>query len=458
MNRLNRKFLTLVLICSCLLGATFAAYAEGYQINAQSARQLGMGHTGVALKLGAEGMLFNPASMPFMDKKWEISLGATGIQSKVKYTNGSYTAKTDNPLGTPIFGYIAYKPTKNLALGVSITNPVGNSIKWPDSWAGADLVQKITLEGYSIQPTLSYKFGDFLSIGAGLMIDFGNFKLSRALIAPGGLDRLGEAVPQLKPAIESFKGEVPVAVTIGGNTKVSFGANIGLLLNLSEKVSIGVSYRSKILFKVENEDAELKYANENVKKVINTVNGVKPGTIVIPPIDEGTFDAELPGPSNVNIGVSYKPTEKLTLTGEVQFVGWKAYDTLTIQFDESVLNGYSIKAEKKYRNSSIIRLGGEYKFNEIWQARLGAYYDMTPVRSYRYNPETPGSNKFTITAGGSFSPAQWISLNVAFAYITGDTRHGTYPIGTDNAGNVVEFSGKYKASAIMPSVGVSFRF
>lgn len=42
-----------------------AAMAEGYQINTLSARQLGMGHTGTALKLGSESMIFNPAVWRF---------------------------------------------------------------------------------------------------------------------------------------------------------------------------------------------------------------------------------------------------------------------------------------------------------------------------------------------------------------------------------------------------------
>ncbi|MDE7459746.1 MAG: outer membrane protein transport protein, partial [Paramuribaculum sp.] len=42
--------------------------AEGYQVNTLSAKQLGMGHVGVAMKLGAESMLFNPAGLAFSDK------------------------------------------------------------------------------------------------------------------------------------------------------------------------------------------------------------------------------------------------------------------------------------------------------------------------------------------------------------------------------------------------------
>ena len=40
---------------------SLALWAEGYQINTLSAKQEGMGHVGVAMKLGSESMIFNPA-------------------------------------------------------------------------------------------------------------------------------------------------------------------------------------------------------------------------------------------------------------------------------------------------------------------------------------------------------------------------------------------------------------
>lgn len=455
MNRIKCTFLTLTL-CGFFLLHTKNAVAEGYQINAQSTKQLGMGHTGVALKLGAEGMLFNPASMAFMERTLDISLGLTGIKSEVRYSNGDYAAKTDNPLGTPVYGYVSYRPAKNLAVGISVTNPAGSTVRWPHNWAGSALIEEISLTGYCVQPTVSYKFGDAVSIGAGLTVNWGNFFLNRALIPAGGLDRIGALVPQLAPLIATFSGDAPLMAELSGDASASFGINAGVLVNVSESVSIGISFRSGFKYRVDNKNskAELKYANENVQTVINSVNAAMPGTIVVPPIDEGNFETELPCPYNMNVGVAYRPTENLTLTGEVQLVGWKVYDSLTIQFDQRVLDGYSIKAAKKYRNSAIIRIGGEYDFDKIWALRLGGYYDMTPVRSDYYNPETPGSNKITITAGGSYSPAEWVSVNVAFAYVMGEKKSGSYPVDTDGG----LFSGEYKAKAFMPSLGLSFRF
>lgn len=462
-NRTNKAtsagkgFLVAVATSCAVLGSSVNAMAEGYQINSQSTKQVGMGHTGVALKLGAESMLFNPAGMSFMENKFDVSLGITGIKSKVEYSNGSYSAKTDNPMGTPIFGYFGYKPTKNLAVGVSITNPVGNSMHWPSNWAGATLIQEINLKGYSVQPTVSYKLCDRISLGAGLMIDFGNFDLSRALVPVGGLDGIGTAFPALQPAIESFAGEVPVSAKLKGSTKIRLGINVGVLVDISDKVSFGVSYRSKVRFTADKGNAELIYANENAKTVINTVNGVRPGTVPIPPLEAGTFEASLPAPSNVNVGVAYKPIKDLTLTAELQFVGWEAYDSLTIQFDQNVLNGYSIRAEKNYKNTVIYRIGGEYNVSDFATVRLGAYYDTTPVRKNLYNPETPGSNKLAITAGASLRPLPYMSIDLAFAYINGAKTYGSYPFPTaTNPDNV--FAGDYKASAFMPSIGLSFKF
>ena len=133
--------------------SVLTANAEGYQINSQSARQTGMGHTGTALKLGAESMLFNPAGMSFMNSKFDISLGTIGIQSKVKFNGMGSKTETDNPMSTPIFGYIGYKPCNNLAVGVSVTNPAGNSLVWGDNWVGATMLQEVSLKAFSIQPT-----------------------------------------------------------------------------------------------------------------------------------------------------------------------------------------------------------------------------------------------------------------------------------------------------------------
>ena len=54
-------FMKKILVAAAALTVAATAMAEGYQINTLSAKQLGMGHAGVAMHLGAESMIFNPA-------------------------------------------------------------------------------------------------------------------------------------------------------------------------------------------------------------------------------------------------------------------------------------------------------------------------------------------------------------------------------------------------------------
>ena len=77
----------IALACLSMLPMSYAA-AEGYQVNAQSTKQAGMGHVGVAMKLGAESMHFNPAGLVFMDKNVDLSAGITGV-----FANGKFTYK-----------------------------------------------------------------------------------------------------------------------------------------------------------------------------------------------------------------------------------------------------------------------------------------------------------------------------------------------------------------------------
>ena len=59
-----KKFFVFVFVCICSL----SSFAEGFQVNLLSTKQTGMGHVGVAMKLGAESMHFNPAGLVFMNQ------------------------------------------------------------------------------------------------------------------------------------------------------------------------------------------------------------------------------------------------------------------------------------------------------------------------------------------------------------------------------------------------------
>ena len=129
-----------------------------------------------------------------------------------------------------------------------------------------------------------------------------------------------------------------------------------------------------------------------------------PKKIELPALNTGTFSSELPLPSNLNFGVTYYPTKRWTVSGEVQFVGWGKYDALDVSFSPSSLSVYNMHADKKYKNSFIYRAGAEFAATNRLDIRFGAYFDQTPVEDEYLNPETPSLNKLGIPAGLSRVP------------------------------------------------------
>lgn len=460
----------IAMACFSMLPFSYVA-AEGYQVNAQSTKQSGMGHVGAAMKLGAESMHFNPAGLAFMDKNIDLSAGISGVFSDFTYTKDSYKHKSDNSPSTPMYLYAGFKIYDFLAAGVSVTTPYGSAMNWGSTWSGSYLVQDIALKSFSIQPTLSWKIMDRLSVGAGMMVMFGDFSMSRALIPAGGLEGFRPLAPLAPPAmgitkfLDKYKDTNAASAELAGDAGIRLGYNVGAMFDVNDKITIGVSYRSKVKMKVNEGKANLIYANEaELKGMFEAVNKLlgaagKPAIpFPVPPLDKGTFSAELPLPSNWNVGVSYKPIDRLLLSGEVQFVGWSAYENLNVQFTEEVLGGYSINAAKNYKNTRIYRVGGQFAATNRMDVRLGVYFDESPVKDDYLNPETPSMNKLGLTTGLSFRPLTNLSVDMALSYVTGFGRDGSYTDIDPATKKPRTFSGHYDVYAFTPSIGVSYAF
>ncbi|MEI3419931.1 MAG: outer membrane protein transport protein [Butyricimonas faecihominis] len=438
--------------------------------------------------------VFNTAGLVFLRTNMDFSLGISAIMAKAKYSYDGYSAKTDNPVGTPLYAYAGFKIYDNLAAGISLTTPYGNSLKWPKNWAGAGLIQDISLKSYVIQPTLSYKITDHLSIGVGLQLAWGNVNLSRALMGASDLQGIGTKFESLLPLLAGvpsniipdadkqamqemvalMKGtEVPPAYArLEGNAHMRVGFNVGIMYDICDKVTVGLSYRSKIKMRVKEGEASLNYANRRIEDLfanmedllakygpmLNQLPGVTIPNISIPKYDEGPFHAELPLPSNTTLGVSYRPTDRWELALDLQYVGWNAYDSLNVYFNEAELGIAPIKAEKDYKNSMTYRIGASYKTTDRLVLRAGVYYDQSPIRKKLYNPETPGMDKLGLSAGLTFEPYKGLQFDVAFLYIQGFSQHGKYPYKNVVTGADEMFEGKYKSTAFSPSIGISYRF
>ncbi|OUN58535.1 OmpP1/FadL family transporter [Alistipes sp. An66] len=490
-----------ILLALAAAGMTAGAFAEGYQVNNFSARQAGMANVGTAMKLGSESIYFNPAAAAFQESKFDISLGATGILSSVTASTLPTAANgyksdlqetSDNKMSTPLHMYINYKPSKRWSVGLGFYTPDGSSMNWGSNWSGAHLIQEINLAAYTVQPTVSFKICDRLSIGAGLMITWGNFDLSRSLLSQatrqGLITRMldpkitqltaaigsgaltGEELAQAqatlqmlqqgKGYLENTMDQSIVSAKLSGNANVAVGVNAGILWDINDQWSLAMSYRSRMNMKVDRGRAVMNIAPE-AAALIEQLGQLSSNTQLIPALDKGTFHTELPLPTTVTWGVSYRPNAKWQMAVDLQWIGWSAYKDLNVAFNETELGIKDIYSVKNYSNTLSARFGAEYQALNWLTARAGIYFDESPVDSNYLNPETPSMTKIAYSLGASFRLARSLSLDLAYCYVSSadPERTGSYPIYGYSSGQLEEvFTRNYKLHAHVVSFGMRISF
>ncbi len=463
---MKKILLTAALATTVSLGAM----AEGYQVNSLSAKQIGMGHTGVAMNLGAESMFFNPGALGFMDKTLDLSGSFTAIMPTATATVGGSKYTTEAGVSTPIGIHAAFSIYDNLKAGISFYTPYGSSIDWTKDWPGAVLSQSVDLKVFTVQPTISWRIIPKLSVGAGLMISWGNVDLNKGLVSAASMDRMMavmQGLGQLPQGLPAFGNTTPASVNLTGTADVAVGVNVGAMYEINRQWNVGASFRTEMKMKVGAGTASVIYANDIARQVLENKVGI---------IDQANFKASMPCPWVLSLGTSYKPIESLTLAFDARLTGWHAYKKLDIEFLNPELEPFNQHIEKNYRNSWCFSLGGQYAVTKRFDVRLGLMVDTTPVNSNYYNPETPGMTKVEPTAGLSFRPIPSLSIDLGFMYIHGCGKKNASVEYNDLIGQTMyqtlspevaqqlgfspvgKFTADYKLHAFAPSIGISYSF
>ena len=409
-----KKQIHLLIIASLISSFVFAG---GFQVNLQGQKQTGMGHAGTGLLTDNACVFFNPGAMTMLDSLINISGGGSFIFPRITFLNAAtgYEAHTVNHTGTPVTLYATFKlhRTDKFSFGIGVYTPFGSIVQYPDDWKGQFLLREINLKTFFIQPTVSYKLNEKIGVGVGFVYAFGSFSLRRALPLQDSTGKYGEA-------------------NLNGKAS-GYGFNAGIYYKVNEKLSLGLDYRSQVNVKILGGTADFT--------VPASLSYLFPNT---------TFSSSLGLPSTLTLGAGYAVTKNLKLDLDVNYIGWKSYDSLNIIFKDHTSELQDIHSPRCYHNTFIIRLGAQYQLGEKWMVRLGCYYDMTAANAGYLTPETPDENKLGITAGASFKITNRFHLDASFLYIEGIKRTDT------NIEN--NFTGTYKERALVPGISIEYIF
>jgi len=401
-----------------LIGLLFLAQefeAQGFQVNFQGQKQQGMGGAGNALPLDAASVFFNPGSVSFL-KENSVNIGFTPTFANTLFEDANTTSigRPNSPMGTPFSVYAVYRKNEESKFfyGVGIYTPFGSTIQYEDAWTGRFALTKLQLKSIFIQPTVSYKLNDKIGIGAGFVYTIGNVNLQKDIPVQDAEGTYGHAELDGKAS--------------------GFGYNVGLFVQATEKLNIGLSYRSKVNMEVGEGTATF-----TVPSSLSTN------------FPSGTFSSALPLPQVATLGLAYKLNDKLAFALDVNYVGWKAYDTLAFDYAQNTASLIDTKSARNYKNTFAFRLGANYALTDKFDARLGLAYGLTPVQNGYVTPETPDANRINYTAGLGYKIGDHFQLDASVFF--------THLKRTDT--NLeTNLSGTFTTNVIAPGLAIIYKF
>ena len=385
-------------------------------MNLQGLRQLAMGGTGTALPWDVSTIFYNPAGLSRL-KNIQAYVSVLDINPSTAYGNYQGSARTVKQTFQPFNIYVGgtVKAGSRLALGLGVYTPFGTGIKWDNDWTGRYVVESIDLKCVFFQPTISYKLGEFLSVGGGFIYSTGTLDFKQAL------------------PVQDMYGNDGQAHLHGTANGVGF--NLGAQMKFSERVHVGISYRSQVNMDLSGGSATFT--------VPNSLSSTFPNT---------RFESYLPLPQVASVGVAVKPlnNDKLTLQFDMNYTGWNSYSSLHFNFANQTSGVQDVNAPRKYKNTLTERIGACYKISKVVSVMGGAAIDPTPVTDGYVSPDLPDADRYIFTAGASVKPLKRVTILAACEFTATSKRAGTY--------DYANFNGTYQTQAITPGIGVYYSF
>ena len=413
---------SVLLTGAALLAATSGALASGFQINLAAQKNIGMGHTGTGLYLDAASQFFNPGALVFAPGGFLIGGGAAFPRIAFRNEFGTAEQRTlQNKAVYPFSAYASFGPKDGkFKLGLAAYTPFGSELHYAQGWEGRYALTDITLQSVFVQGTASVAITPQLSVGAGLvMLAYGNVDLQRD-------------VP-----IQGQGAANPLHAQLSGTADRKFGYNLGVMFKPSDKLSVGISYRSAI-------DA--------------TVSGGDVTLTNVPTSAAANFTATLPLTSTASIGIGVRPTDKLTLALDANLVSWSVYQSLDLTYSGGVLGGRpSSTSKRQYTDALAFRAGAQYKVTDKFTVRGGAFYDQACVPDGFITPETPDADRYGLTTGFSYAIGQRFGVDGSFLFENFMQRSQSQADLVTN-GTTDRVAGTYKTNVLVPGIGVYVNF
>ncbi|MFP6851239.1 MAG: outer membrane protein transport protein [Pseudomonas sp.] len=403
-----------------LVSAATPGFAGGFAINEQSISSMGTAYAGRSSSADDASTVFgNPAGMARI-KREQVSGGIALLQAKTDIDNASGSASGSNDgdmvpfIGAPMAYYV--KPLDdNWSFGLGLYVPFGLVTDYERNFQGRYHGDRSEVRVITLQPTLSYRFTEHLSIGLGPTINRIDGELTSAINNP---------IPGAGDGKVKIKGD-----------DTALGYNVGVLFEITPQTRFGLTYHSKVDYRLKGE---------------TKVSG--PGVVI--GSSAGTYDAslELTTPESVDFSVTHDLNADWTLYAGSTWTRWSRLEEIRV--DNKGVGGAlagaltSINEPQNWHDTWAHAVGAAYKLNRQWTLRAGFAVDQSPTNNTDRSPRIPTGDRTIFSLGTAWSPNDDVTIDLAYSYLKEDDTQITRD----------DYSATYKNTAHGLGAQVTYRF
>lgn len=439
-------------LCSSAIMCASTASAAGFQLTEQSVAGMGRAHAGAGI-VGDDvsAIHFNPAGMTLLHGL-QTTVAGTYVSLDIDYKglNGARENGRDKPASIPA-AFLSYQVNDSLWLGLAITSPYGMRIRYGSDWSENQRGISGSVTTVDINPNIAWKVNDYISIGGGVSALWTHSKIKSGLPAkqkalPAALGRGSLDIRQFE-----YKG-----------SDWMFTYNLGLMVSPTEDLRFGVSYRSSAHVTARGD----YYIRGNA-----VMNG------------EGDGKGRLQTPETVYISATWKPIQKLRLSGLARWANWKKFENMRFSMDnlsnlhatqgamdlaqsfppalaqgaigaiQSKLGNVNI--ENNWKAAWLFSLGADLDVTDQWTIRGGVALETDPIKQQNLRTALiPDTKRLWLTCGLSWKPTPKWQVDMAYGHIRGIGHRNLYESDKSNV-KVGKFE---KMNAWMAGAAVTYRF
>ncbi|WHS58954.1 outer membrane protein transport protein [Pseudomonas sp. G2-4] len=408
--------------------ASTQLFASGFALNEQSISGMGTGFAGRSSSADDASTVFgNPAGMSRL-KRQQVTGGFAAIDASTDINDASGTQSGTNkgdmvPLTGVPMGYYVKPIDDQWAFGLGVYAPFGLITDYENNFQGRNFGSKSEVKVVTFQPTISYAFNDKVSIGFGPTINRISGALESSLSVPG-----------LPEAGVEIKGD-----------DIGYGYNIGVLVQATDTTRVGLTYHSKVKYKLDGHTE------------------VNPGAgTPAPVLSSARYDASLDitTPESVDFSVTQQINDAWTVYAGSTWTRWSRLKEITVENEGTSTGGGfvnpalgTITEEQNWHDTWAYAIGTSYQLNKQWVLRTGLTFDQSPTNNLDRSPRIPTGDRTIFSLGAGWSPTEDLTIDVAYSYL----KEEKVNVGGSNAFGQ-SYNAEYENSANGFGVGATYRF